>query len=673
MNGYLLINCFPIRIKKEKATIYISENDMEGLIPSSKSKITNRDDDRMNKIYWSPENTPDTNTQQIRPEKHRNLFRDYLNEDIYRYIKNLDVPCRRTFLWGTEVWIKNEENAVNFSIYDVFSMRVLSPKDQYATQGWTILLGYKGERRTLLKNYNNNEIPDEIINTFIYENEVFRSSKCSENKLPHYIEVVTNREISNFTGISPNYRQDKNKYLTHFRHITNFYETWLKGKQIGELIYVLESGMGQVLDAQVRRTSLKSNVLEFGSEKTQFNAYMGLKKYGPLSGPKVDSHKIFFIFHESKRDQANKLFQFFKRGFKGYPGLKSFVDVDLVLDKEKTINFTNIECPSEEIISKLSNMTFDEKDTYLAIYLSPIKKDESDEEKHADYFRVKEALLSKNISSQVIFAGNIDNPNFNFFLPNISIAILAKLGGKPWRLSREIKNELVIGIGAYRQKEDKFLGTTFTFRNDGTFVGFNATNCNAPQELGQFYEDTIKNFISSSDEEILSIKRVIIHFYKKMNRKEERQLTDALARLDLQVPYYVLNITGEHIYDFLVIDDAFQGKMPQSGLCVKLRNGEYLLCNNTRYKDRTGAKIDDYPFPLKISILRTSQPSLHEQAVNDLIDQVYQFSRMYWRSVKQRAIPVTILYSEEIAKIAANLPQRAVPQTDIAKQTLWFL
>jgi hypothetical protein len=37
--------------------------------------------------------------------------------------------------------------------------------------------------------------------------------------------------------------------------------------------------------------------------------------------------------------------------------------------------------------------------------------------------------------------------------------------------------------------------------------------------------------------------------------------------------------------------------------------------------------------------------------VKELIDQVYQFSRIYWKSVKQQGLPVTIKYPEMIAEI----------------------
>ncbi|MDE0215433.1 MAG: Piwi domain-containing protein, partial [bacterium] len=451
--------------------------------------------------------------------------------------------------------------------------------------------------------------------------------------------------------------------------ISIFYDEHLKGKHIGDIIHVLEAGMAEVLESRVRRAPVETNVLEFKGSNTHFNAYIGLKENGPLASPNIDSYKFFFIFHEDSREQANKLYQYLNRGFKGYPGLKSFVDVNLSLDTDKTIKFSNFDRPSDEIIDGVRKKNFSENESYFAIYLSPISRDEMDEEKKADYYRVKNELLSKNIASQVIFRENIENPNFNFFLPNISIAILAKLGGRPWRLSRQVKDELIIGVGAYRQDNSKYLGTTFSFRNDGTFLGFDATECPDVQELGVFFKQTISSFVSEMSE----LKRVVVHFFKKMNSDEERQLTGVFSDLGLRVPYFVLNVTEGNGHEYLVIDDKYAGKMPRSGICVKLKTGEFLLCNNTRYKEHTGARIDEFPFPLKISVSKPSPRTITDEVIHDLIDQIYQFSRMYWRSVKQRAMPVTILYSEMIAKMAANLPDKAIPDTSIAKRTLWFL
>jgi len=57
--------------------------------------------------------------------------------------------------------------------------------------------------------------------------------------------------------------------------------------------------------------------------------------------------------------------------------------------------------------------------------------------------------------------------------------------------------------------------------------------------------------------------------------------------------------------------------------------------------------------------------------VSELIDQVYQFSRMYWKSVRQRNMPVTIEYSELVAKMISHFENKDLEQ--FARTSLWFL
>lgn len=57
--------------------------------------------------------------------------------------------------------------------------------------------------------------------------------------------------------------------------------------------------------------------------------------------------------------------------------------------------------------------------------------------------------------------------------------------------------------------------------------------------------------------------------------------------------------------------------------------------------------------------------------IEKLIDQVYQFSRMYWKSVSQQNIPVTIAYPEMVANIFSHFKQDYIPE--FGKDNLWFL
>lgn len=74
-------------------------------------------------------------------------------------------------------------------------------------------------------------------------------------------------------------------------------------------------------------------------------------------------------------------------------------------------------------------------------------------------------------------------------------------------------------------------------------------------------------------------------------------------------------------------------------------------------------------------MLRISCPyyddDIDEGTIRDLIDQVYQFSRIYWKSVKQQNLPVTIKYPEMVAEIAPHFNGENIP--DHVQDSLWFL
>ncbi len=87
----------------------------------------------------------------------------------------------------------------------------------------------------------------------------------------------------------------------------------------------------------------------------------------------------------------------------------------------------------EAVRSAVSRYSLDPTLAYMAIYLSPYDKYENSQAKHRIYFQIKEILLQRNIASQVVNSQKIKDPktNINYWLPNIAMAAIAKLGGIP--------------------------------------------------------------------------------------------------------------------------------------------------------------------------------------------------------------------------------------------------
>jgi len=482
----------------------------------------------------------------------------------------------------------------------------------------------------------------------------------------HNVRAVVSYDVRKLLGYAPNYVRVANKYSRQYDESYEFYKNYLFGKTVHDFVTVFESGFQSINEGQVRKATKDSNLLLFGNNHTNFNPYNGLKEYGPYQ-PVSGDYRFFFVFHKEDAAYANRLYSCLTKGLKGFPGLYRFVGLQLALEREKTITFVN-DNPVNEIQEAISGYTFDQNTRYMAIYISRVKKDDVDEEKRLIYYRLKKVFLESNVSSQVVYRDNISLDNFNYFLPNISIAILAKLGGIPWRLSRPVRHDLIVGLGAFRETPTSLiLGTTVAFKNDGTFLKFDSHQVASVGDLISFFQSILASVAHSQPE----IKRLVVHFYKQMNHEEEGAVSAALQLLNLRIPYIVATINEE---DALIPFDAgYSGKMPTRGTCIVLKRGDYLLCNNTRYADVTGSRIEDFPFPVRIKISRTSLADLSDEDVQQIIDQVYQFSRMYWVSVKQKGKPVTVLYSERVAAISAAFENRQLPRTDTATKSLWFL
>jgi hypothetical protein len=261
--------------------------------------------------------------------------------------------------------------------------------------------------------------------------------------------------------------------------------------------------------------------------------------------------------------------------------------------------------------------------------------------------------------------------NFAYTLQNIAIAINAKLGGTPWRIAVPQYRELIVGVGAFKHNDTntQYIGSAFSVDNTGAFNSFEYFQKDELRELAGSIKDAIiqyKNSIQNPD-------RLIIHYYKDMRQDEVEIIEDTLSNLNLDIPVFIVTINKTESEDIIVFDDDFVEKMPYSGRYINLGNNTFLLCNNTRYEIDNPQRIESFPFPVKLKIKCPTDPTLlNQNTIKGLIDQVYQFSRIYWKSVKQQNLPVTIKYPEMVASIAPYFSNGSIPAT-IGKDNLWFL
>ena len=150
----------------------------------------------------------------------------------------------------------------------------------------------------------------------------------------------------------------------------------------------------------------------------------------------------------------------------------------------------------------------------------------------------------------------------------------------------------------------------------------------------------------------------------------------ALGQLDGGQRVGRLATLTDGYYDIVVFDAANEGQlMPYSGTWVNLGHSKddhrFLLCNNTRYEGEKFNAMDGFPFPVKLTITCPNRnDAIDTPVVMQLIDQVYQFSRIYWKSTRQQGLPVTIKYPEMIAEIMPHFDDKTIYTQS---KSLWFL
>lgn len=669
------INILPFNIMIENVSIGFATEEKSGYhriykndLPKNFPIEKKSDIDKF--AWWTPFSQHDDSTVLVNILENKRFAKHYFNSILFEHFSNMNIISNRNFINDTEIWLEElSSNNTDFIKYNHFSLRI---DNNELIEGTSLLVTYDGDSYILRRNLSTTQLDPAHLGTVKYQNRITKYKLLSEDEKKDTINIypILNRDIRKVLNLDTGRNFSENKYKKYYELINQFYNDYLKDAVISNSIKIYESGFYSPNIDKIKSISEDSNILIFGNNQKNYTPYVGLKEYGPIEPPPVDKQINFiFIFHEEDKAFANKLYSYLKKGYKSFPGLESFVKIQFEIDTANSIRFTN-DNPIAEITATIQRLQFDPQINYAALYISRIKRDSTDEESDEVYFKLKELLLHYRIISQVIYKNNIDNPSFNYFLPNIAIALLAKLGGIPWRLYRPIKNDLIVGIGADRSfiAKNCFVGSAFCFKNDGRFKGFNAFERNDTSALADSIKQAIEEYIANNK----GVERLVIHYYKKMSNEEEKPIKQVLNNLNLSLPYVIVTVNETESKDYVLFDSSFDGKMPQSGTFIKTKWNEFILCNNTRYSSNTGTRLEGFPLPIKIKFKSSNYEKINEMGVvSELIDQVYQFSRMYWKSVRQRSMPVTIEYSELVAKMISNFESKDLEQ--FARTSLWFL
>jgi hypothetical protein len=306
------------------------------------------------------------------------------------------------------------------------------------------------------------------------------------------------------------------------------------------------------------------------------------------------------------------------------------------------------------------------------------------------YYWGKNLLFLHQVPVQEFTIELLDQSDYSlgFSLNNMALACYAKMGGVPWLLksSPTLSHELVVGIGSANVEGERFTGTkrimgiTTVFSGDGSYIVSNTSKAVTPDQycdaLTSMLGETIQKIQTRLNWQKGDTIRLIFHASVKKFSNDEIAAVRAVIDnyREYQIEYAFLKISedhGLHLFDW-ANREAKKGKWaPQRGKSLVLSKYEMLVY--LIGQDELRQESDGHPRGIILSVHKDST----FKDIKYLSAQLYSFSSHSWRSYFPNPMPVTISYSDLIAKNLGWL-NRLPGWTDsimIGKigQSQWFL
>lgn len=430
-------------------------------------------------------------------------------------------------------------------------------------------------------------------------------------------------------------------------------------------------------------------------------AWPGLETYGPFSRDTFarPSPRILVVYPPAAKGAVETFVRLLRDGIPGHKGFPSGMAKTFGLINPKfdfvaaTASFGGT--PADQYRRAISE-ALSQGDLPDAALVIITDHDGGLPEGSNPYLHSKAVLLMAGVAAQEARLGTITRRPYElqYILQNVAVALYAKMKGVPWTVDQDltIADELVIGIGAAELSESRtaerqrYIGITTVFRGDGNYLlgqlAREASFAEYPAVLRDSARDAIEEIKKRNGWQPGDTVRIIFHAARPPKSVDFAKLMeDAVRTIGNEQHVEFAFLTVSHDHPFALFDTSQPGREtrkgrkgefePDRGLIVQ--TGQYARLISTRgvtLVKRAGLPLSR---PLQVHLHRASTfTDLHY-----LSEQVLKFTGLSWRSTQPAADPVTIYYSELIARLLGRL--KAVPGWSPAlldarlRTSKWFL
>jgi len=421
----------------------------------------------------------------------------------------------------------------------------------------------------------------------------------------------------------------------------------------------------------------------------------GLTQYGPYTKRTFDRNDPSICIVCAQHDKG-RVEQFVRKLLKGIPSSKYFkngIEGKFALGTSRVEIFTT---------------TTDSAGAYkIAIETAIRKKNEGGGRWDLALIQVRQSFKKLNVIENPYYVGKslfflhqipvqdftielLAQPDYSlgFSLNNMGLACYAKMGGVPWLLksSPTLSHELVIGIGSANieqgrgTKNQRIMGITTVFSGDGSYIVSNTSKAVTPEAycnaLTSVISETIEKIQKRMNWQKGDTIRLIFHAQVKKFNKEEieavRVVIDKYS--EYQIEYAFLKVSedhGLHMFDASTTNEQKGKFAPLRGKTFELSKDQMLIYLIGQRELRQA--IDGHPRGVIVDIHKDST----FKDIKYLSTQLYSFASHSWRSYFPNPMPVTISYSDLIAKNLGWLNQLSGWNDSIMigkiGQSQWFL
>jgi hypothetical protein len=451
----------------------------------------------------------------------------------------------------------------------------------------------------------------------------------------------------------------------------------------------------------VRRAEPAVFVFDAAGRKTHKSSSHGIGEFGPYSrsAPIPRAPRVCLICQASQQGVAEQLMYKFLHGIQNTVFSRGFLRT-YGFDDCQPVPFTARNGTAGAYHEASQRALQAARDSGQKWDLAFVQVEDRTHQMRGDenpYLVTKAFFLTQQIPIQQFRFETSQTPNQSqlaYTLSNMGLATYAKLGGIPWLLRADptTTHELVVGISSSRVRTSRLaqgarlVGFTTVFSGDGSYFLHTVSKAVAFDD----YSDEMLASLRASLERVRKERnwqkgervRLIFHAFKPLRDNEARAVTRLAGELaDFQLEFAFLHVASDTNLQLFNrsahgVPVGQSGRLkgvyvPERGLMVALSDRDMLVV-------ATGAKelkraTDGPPVPLRLHL----HPASTFRDLRYLGQQVMLFASHSWRGFQPASMPVTVSYSQLIARHMGRLGTTSRWNPDVLYgqigTTRWFL